>query len=106
MKILVGYFKDVEKLFDWYFHLAPIKRIQLNYIIILVSLVYLTYENDKQHRENLSTLSSRIDTINNARSREQKEYSENLKFYITKYTDLLEKSLRQKEQIEKIKDKQ
>lgn len=105
MKILVEYFKEIEKLFDWYFHLAPIKRIQLNFIIILVCLAYLTYKNDEQHRENYRILSVRTDSISNARSKEQKEYTKSIQLYTEKYYELWEKLLKQKEEVQQIKEK-
>jgi hypothetical protein len=106
MKILVEYFKEIEKLFDWYFHLTQIKRIQLNYIIVLICLATLTYKNDEQHRKNYSILSARIDTITNARAKEQREYAKSLQLYFEKVTSLLEKSLKQKEELQQIKEKQ
>lgn len=106
MKILVEYFKEIEKLFDWYFHLTQIKRIQLNYIIVLVTLAYLAYKNDEQHRENYTTLSHRIDSVNNARTKEQREYIENLRYYTEKFSDLSKDFLQQRERVQQIKEKQ
>jgi len=105
MKILVEYFKEIEKLFDWYFHLTPIQRIQLNHIVILIFLAFLTYKNDEQHRKNNFVLRAGIDATNNARSREQKEYIENLKYFTEKYSNLYEKLLRQREEMQQIKEK-
>lgn len=105
MKILVEYFKEIEKLFDWYFHLTPIKRIQLNYIVILGFLAYLAYKNDEQHKENYIMLSLRIDSVNNARAKEQREYTENLKFFTEKFSDLSKELLYQKERVQQIKEK-
>lgn len=106
MKILVEYFKEIEKLFDWYFHLTQIKRIQFNYIAILISLATLAYKNDEQHRKNYSAMCARVDIISNARAQEQKEYAESLQIYFEKVTSLLEKSLRQKEELKQIKEQQ
>lgn len=106
MKILVEYFKEFQKLFDWYFQLTQIKRTHLNYWILIVFLVYLSYRNDVQHRENYTDLFVRIDAVNIARAKDQKEYAKSLQIYFDKVTDLLEKFLQQKEEIKQIKKKQ
>lgn len=97
--------KHITKLLDWYFHLAPSKKIQLNYMVVVVTILYLTYKNNEQHRENYNVLSVRIDSINNARSKEQRAYTKNLEFYTEKFSGLLEKLLVQKEEIKQIKEK-
>lgn len=105
MKVLIEYLKEFQKLFDWYFQLTQIKRTQLNNWIVIAFLLYLTYKNDEQHRINYKVLSDRIDTINNARAKEQGEYVKGLEFFTKKYSDLFEKLLSQKQEIQQIKEK-
>lgn len=106
MKVLVEYLKEFQSLFDWYFQLTQIKRTHLNYWIVIAFFIYLAYKNDAQHRENYTALFVRIDAVNTARAKDQKEYAKSLQIYFDKVTSLLEKSLQQKEEIEQIKEKQ
>lgn len=101
---LLDYITQIPKLFDWYFKLSALKRIQLNYICILAAVVLLAYYNDKLHRENNAALAARIDTINDARSTEQEKYTASLRFYTDKFNALLEKLLQQNQEIKKIKN--
>jgi hypothetical protein len=105
MKIPMESSKHITKLLDWYFHLTPSKKMQMNYMVVIVVILYFTYKNNEQHRENYNVLSVRIDSINNARSREQRAYTKNLEFYTEKFSSLLEKLLIQKEEIKQIKEK-
>lgn len=102
MKIL-DYFKEIPKIFDWYFLLTPIKRIQLNYIVLLVILSFLTYKNDEQHKQNYILLSNRIDVVNNSRATEQEKYTKSLQYYTEKFNRLLEILLEQKREKEQLK---
>ena len=102
MKIL-EYFKEILKIFDWYFLLPPIKRIQLNYIALLFVISYLTYSNDSQHRENCILLTNRIDLVNNSRAAEQEKYTQSLQYYTEKFNRLLEILLEQKKENEQLK---
>ncbi|MFV8268444.1 hypothetical protein ACNQGP_00730 [Flavobacterium sp. GT2N3] len=103
MKIL-DFFRELPKLFDWYFQLSPSKRVQLNYIIVIVFIITLSYYNDKQHRENYTVLSNRNDTINNYRARDFKEHNAKLEFYTDKFNHLLELLLQQEKERKQIKN--
>lgn len=100
---LFEFLKQIPGLFDWYFKLSPLKRIQLNYIVLLFCVLTLFYFNDKFHRENLNSLSIRIDLINDSRAKEQEKYTARLEFYTEKFNNLLEMLLRQEKKIEAIK---
>lgn len=97
MKIL-DFFREIPKLFDWYFTLPQLKRISLNYIVIIALLITLSYYNDKQHRDNYAVLSSRIDSVNDSRAKEQEKYTTKLEYYTEKFNHLLEMLLQKKEQ--------
>lgn len=102
MKI-VEYFQEIPKLFNWYFQLQAIKRVQLNYVILLIITTSLAYYNDKQHRENYTILSARMDTVNNSRTQEQEKYTSKLVYYTDKFNRLLEVLLEKKERQEEAK---
>lgn len=104
MKIL-DYFKEIPKLFDWYFLLTPIKRIQLNYIILLGLITFLAYKNDERHRQNYAVLSARIDSVNDNRSKEQEKYTGKLEYYTEKFNHLLEIVIQQNKEVKQIKEK-
>jgi hypothetical protein len=89
--------QEVSKLFSWYLQLTYIKRIQVNYTILLFGVITMSYFNDKQHRENYTALSIRNDIINNSREREQAKYTHQLEFYTNKFNHLLEVSIRKNE---------
>lgn len=97
MKIL-DFFSEIPKLFDWYFRLPQLKRIQLNYIVLISLIIILSYYNDKQHRDNYAVLSARIDSVNNSRAKEQEKYTTKLEYYTDKFNHLLEILLQKKEQ--------
>jgi hypothetical protein len=103
MKIL-DFFKEIPKLFDWYFLLPQIKRIQLNYIIILTVVMILAYYNDKRHSENYAILSARIDSVNNNRAKEQEKYTTKLEYYTDKFNSLLVVLIQQRKEIKQIKE--
>jgi hypothetical protein len=103
MKFL-DYFRELPKLFDWYFQLPQLKRIQLNYIVVIVFLIFLSYYNDKLHRENYIQLSNRNDTINNSRTKEQEKYTARLEFYTDKFNNLLELLIQQRKEREQLKN--
>lgn len=103
MKIL-EYFQEIPKLFDWYFLLPPIKRIQLNYIVILALVISLAYYNDKRHSANYAVITARIDSVNNNRAKEQEKYTAKLEFYTDKFNNLLVKLIEQRERIKQIKE--
>lgn len=100
---LLDYFREIPKLFDWYFLMLPIKRIQMNYIIILSIVSTLAYYNDKRHNENYAILSARIDSVNNNRTKEQEKYTAKLEFYTDKFNNLLVVLIEQRKEIEQIK---
>jgi hypothetical protein len=102
MKYL-DYILQFPKLFDWYFTLPAIKRIQLNYILLLTAVASLAYYNDKLHRENTIALSNRIDSTNAIRSQEQEKYTVKLEYYTDKFNHLLEILIEQKKEIKEIK---
>jgi hypothetical protein len=101
---LSEFFEKFPKLADWYLGLAPVKRIQLNYIFILAITITLSYYNDKRHRENYTALSARIDVINDTRSKEQERYTAKLEFYTDKFNNLLEILIQQRQKIERIEE--
>jgi hypothetical protein len=103
MKIL-DFFREIPKLFDWYFQLPQLKRIQLNYILLIALLFTISYYNDKQHRENYIVLSVRIDAVNNSRTKEQEKYTTKLEFYTDKFNHLLELLIQQKKEREQLKN--
>lgn len=103
MKIL-EYFKEIPKLFDWYFGLSQSRRMNLNYIIIIIAIVAAGYWNDKKHNEYNTVLTNRIDTINNLRAKEQERYTIKLESYTDKFNRLLEKLIEQKKEVEKLKN--
>jgi hypothetical protein len=105
MKILY-YLREISKLFDWYFLLPQIKRIQLNYIIILTIVITLAYYNDKRHSENYAVLSARIDSVNDNRTKEQEKYTAKLEYYTDKFNSLLVVLIQQKKEIKQIKEDQ
>ena len=96
MKYL-AYLREIPKLFNWYFTLSPLKRIQLNYIILLTIVLTVAYFNDQQHRENYTIVSNRIDSVNTARAKEQEQYSQKLVYYTEKFNNLLEILIKQNE---------
>lgn len=102
MKFL-DFFRELPKLFDWYFLLPGLKRIQLNYIVLIATIIFLSYYNDKQHRENYTVLSNRNDTINNSRTKEQEKYTAKLEYYTDKFNHLLELLLQQRKEREQLK---
>lgn len=101
MKVL-DYLLEIPKLFNWYFLLPALKRIQLNYIILIASIILISYYNDKQHRDNYTVLSARNDTINNSRTKEQEKYTAKLEFYTDKFNHLLEILIHQRKEREQI----
>lgn len=102
MKIL-DYFREIPNFFNWYFQLPQLKRIQMNYIVLIALLITLSYYNDKQHRENTAGLSNRIDAINNSRTKEQEKYTTKLEYYTDKFNHLLELLIQQKKEQEQLK---
>ena len=103
MKIL-DFFRELPKLFDWYFLLPVLKRIQLNYIVLIASVITLSYYNDKRHRDNYTVLSARNDTINNSRTKEQEKYTAKLEFYTDKFNHLLELLIQQRKEREQLRN--
>lgn len=103
MKIL-DFFKEIPKLLDWYFLLPQLKRIQLNYIIILSIVFTMAYYNDKRHNENYAILSARIDNVNNNRAKEQEKYTAKLELYTDKFNSLLVVLIQQRKEIKQIKE--
>jgi hypothetical protein len=101
---LLEYFKEIPKLFDWYFGLSQSKRMNLNYIIIIIAIVAAAYWNDSKHNENYTILSNRIDSVNDLRAKEQERYTVKLESYTDKFNALLEKLIEQKEEVEKLKN--
>ena len=103
MKIL-DFFRELPKLFDWYFQLPQLKRIRLNNMAVLVFLIFLSYYNDKLHRENYTVLSNRNDISNDGRAKDQKEHNAKLEFYTDKFNHLLELLLQQEKERKQIKN--
>lgn len=101
MKIL-NCIAQIPNLFNWYFKLPVIQRMQLNYITIIAVIITLSYNNDKKHRDSYTILNSRIDSVNDARTKEQEKYTTKLEFYTDKFNHLLEILLQQKKEQEKI----
>ncbi|AGN89422.1 hypothetical protein LIT13_01250 [Flavobacterium psychrophilum] len=101
MKVL-DYFRYIPRLFDWYFQLPQIKRIQLNYIVLLAVVIIAAYKNDECHRENSHSLSDRIDAVNDFRAKEQERYTQKLESYSDKFNHLLELLIQQKKEVEQL----
>ena len=100
---LLDLFRELPKLFDWYFLLPALKRLQLNYLILIAFVITLSYYNDKRHRDNYMVLSARNDTTNNSRTKEQEKYTAKLEFYTDKFNHLLELLIQQKKEREQLK---
>jgi len=96
---------EASRIFTWYFTLTAIKRIQVNYVVLLIFVITISYLNDKQHRENYMALSNRNDIINNSREKEQAKYTLKLEFYTDKFNHLLEVLIHQREARQEIKAK-
>ncbi|UYW02129.1 hypothetical protein K5I29_04305 [Flavobacterium agricola] len=99
MKIL-EVIKVLPGVFDWYFKLTPLKRIQLNYIVLIAVLLTLFYYNDSNHRENNMALTNRIDSVNINRAIEQEKYTKQLEYYTEKFNSLLERLIHQRNESE------
>lgn len=97
-------FSAIPKLFDWYFGMDSLKRIQLNFITIIAIILTYIYYTQKAYAENITILSSRIDTINNSRTKEQEKYTAKLEFYTDKFNNLLEVLIEQRREIKQIKE--
>lgn len=87
---LIEWFKAIPTLFDWYFKLTQIKRIQFNYIVIIAVLLTIFYYNDAKHRETNLALTTRVDSVNSNREKEQEKYTKKLEYYTDKFNGLLE----------------
>lgn len=98
------YFDKVPALFDWYFKLVPLKRIQLNYIFLIALILFFTYKNDSKHRENYNILIGRLDSATNSRAEDQEKYSKKLEFYTDKFNHLLEILIKQERKIDQIEN--
>lgn len=98
-----NYLREIPKLFEWYFQLSKLNRVQLNYIAVIVFLISLSYYNDKLHREHYTVLANRNDTINNSRTKEQEKYTTKLEFYTDKFNHLLELLIQQRKEREQLK---
>lgn len=97
-------FTAIPKLFDWYFNMESIRRVQLNFIVVLGLVFTYIYYTNKAYAENITILSTRIDTINNSRTKEQEKYTAKLEYYTDKFSDLLFKIDRQKEELKQLKE--
>lgn len=103
---LIEIFSAIPRLFDWYLAMPLIKRIQINYITLLALVIGFSYYNDKRHTDNYAVLSSRIDSINNSRAKEQEKYTAKLEYYTDKFNSLLVVLIQQKKEIKQIKEEQ
>lgn len=101
---LLDYLKEIPNLFNWYFKLPLTKRISLNYIVLLATVMTMAYYNDKLHREHYTVLANRNDTINNSRTKEQEKYTAKLEFYTDKFNHLLELLIQQRKEREQLKN--
>lgn len=100
---LLEYLKEFPRLFDWYFQLAQLKRIQLNYIVLIALIIFFAYKNDSRHRENYTALSVRFDAANAGKERDKEKYTKSLEFYTDKFNHLLEMLIQQEKEIKEIK---
>ena len=94
----------IPKIFDWYFGMDSIKRIQLNFIVVLTLLFTYIYYTNKAYAENITILTTRLDTVNNSRTKEQEKYTAKLEYYTDKFSELLLKIDKQKEELKQIKE--
>lgn len=97
-------FTAIPKVFDWYFGMDSLKRIQLNFITLIAIILTYIYYTQKSYAENMAILSTRIDTINNSRTKEQEKYTAKLEFYTDKFNNLLEMLIEQRKEIKQIKE--
>lgn len=95
---------EIRGIFKWYFDLTSQKRIQVNYIMLLLTIGILSYYNDKQHKANYLALSNRIDNTNNSRSLEQANYTKKLEYYTDKFNHLLELLIKEGQERKKIEE--
>lgn len=96
------YLEPLKNLFSWYFKMKPAQRIQFNYIVVIVAIVYLSYLNDDRHRTNYSELTKRNFRVDSLRSVDQARHTEKLESYTDKFNGLLEKLIDQEKQIDQI----
>lgn len=94
----------IPKLFDWYFNMDSLKRIQLNYITLIALILTYIYYTQQNYAENMAILSNRVDTTNNARAKEQEKYTAKLEFYTDKFNNLLVMVIDQRKEIKQIKE--
>jgi len=99
-------FNQIPRLYNWYSDLSPTKRKDFNYIILLIASWSILVYNDRQHRENNTILTDRIDSVNNLRSKDQERYTGNLEYYTNSFKSFSEQILKQKEEIKNIKKDQ
>lgn len=99
----IEFLGKIPQLFDWYFGLAPTKRMNFNYITIITVLVIAGYWNDHKHSENYTALSKRIDDSYNLRAQDQERYTVSLEKYTDKFNLLLEKLIEQKKEVIQLK---
>jgi hypothetical protein len=96
------FLQEIPKLFNWYFILPSLKRIQLNYIVLIAGILFISYCNDQKHRDINIRLYARIDLINSSRSKEQEKYTAKLEYYTDKFNHLLEVLIEQRKEREQI----
>ncbi|MEO8534257.1 MAG: hypothetical protein ABI441_10915 [Flavobacterium sp.] len=97
-------FSAIPKIFDWYFGMESTKRIQLNFIVVLMLLFTYIYYTNKAYADNITILANRLDTANDSRAKEQEKYTAKLEYYTDKFSELLFKLDKQKEELKQIKD--
>lgn len=101
---LLELFPALQKIFDWYFNMDNLKRIQMNYIIVLILLITYIYYSHQTYVANITILSTRIDTINNSRTQEQEKYTAKLEYYTDKFNNLLVILIEQRKELKEIKE--
>lgn len=97
-------FTLIPKLFDWYFNMENIRRVQLNFIVVLCLLFTYIYYTNKAYAENITILATRLDNANDSRAKEQEKYTTKLEYYTDKFSELLFKIEKQKEELKQIKE--
>lgn len=97
-------FTLIPKIFDWYFNMENLRRVQLNFIVVLCLLFTYIYYTNKAYAENITILATRLDNSNDARAKEQEKYTAKLEYYTDKFSELLFKIDKQKEELKQIKE--
>lgn len=104
MKFILDLLSAIPKLFDWYFNMEAIRRVQLNFIVVLCIVFTYIYYTNKANAANITVLATRLDNANDSRAKEQEKYTAKLEYYTDKFSGLLDKIDKQKEELKQLKE--